>query len=174
MQIKIEDLCEKKLLNLHLPQPIIPQNTALLFNGRADCSALFIRNLMEINGVSRCLLTDKILSVRYKENVDPADVKALVLAELDDFYHEPKPILNIATPAVSLELIEALADALIRPTLNRDKGDIKIHSFNQNNLELEFTGHCAGCPFAQNTLNNVIVKTLKNYIPSLDKVIMRG
>jgi Fe-S cluster biogenesis protein NfuA len=65
---------------------------------------------------------------------------------------------------------EALADALIRPTLNRDNGDIVIHGIKDGVMELSFTGHCAGCPYAANTLQNVIMRTFLRYMPQIKEI----
>ena len=69
-----------------------------------------------------------------------------------------------------MEIAEAIADAFIRPTLFRDNGNIEFLQLQNNILTLRFTGHCAGCPYAQNTLNNVVARTLKKYLPQLEQV----
>ena len=100
------------------------------------------------------------------------DVRALTLAEIDDYLTqgaEEKFVSNVTDS----EKVEALADALIRPTLNRDNGDINIISLQNGILTLEFSGHCAGCPYAQNTLQNVIVKTIRRYMPQITEVILK-
>ena len=43
----------------------------------------------------------------------------------------------------------------------------------ENVLQVQFTGHCAGCPYAQNTLQNVIVKTFKRYLPQIKEVRLK-
>ena len=75
---------------------------------------------------------------------------------------------NLALP----QQIEALADSFIRPTLMRDNGNIRLITAENTVLQIQFTGHCAGCPYAQNTLNNVIAAALKKYLPQILTVQM--
>jgi Fe-S cluster biogenesis protein NfuA len=71
------------------------------------------------------------------------------------------------------ECAEALADALIRPILGKDNGGICIHNINNRVMELSFTGHCSGCPYAQNTLQNVVSKTFLRYLPQIKEIKLR-
>jgi Fe-S cluster biogenesis protein NfuA len=58
----------------------------------------------------------------------------------------------------------------VRPTLYRDNGGIEVLSVESGVVLMAFTGHCAGCPYALNTLNNVVSKTLKKYLPQIRAV----
>jgi Fe-S cluster biogenesis protein NfuA len=42
--------------------------------------------------------------------------------------------------------------------------------FEDSVLNLKFIGHCAGCPFAQNTFNNVVSKELKRLVPDIKEI----
>ena len=130
--------------------------------------------MLQISGVEKCLITDTLLGIHYSSTVEKEDVKALVLAELDDYFSEQPQIYDNNSQVASIDLIEALADSFIRPTLNRDKGDIKIISYKGGILQLQFTGHCAGCPYAQNTLNNVIAGCFKRYVPQLKDIQVKA
>lgn len=171
MLIKIEDLHPKNLINFYLPKPLVKPNSAEIFTSQKMKQPQIVSNILAIDGVEQCLLTDVLMSVRFTDSAVREDVQALVLAELDDYLNDSgyQVLQTTQTPA-SLELLEALADSFIRPTLNRDKGDIKIISYVNNCLELQFTGHCAGCPYAQNTLNNVIASCFNRYVPTLKEI----
>lgn len=171
MLIKIEDLQPKKLINFYLPKPLVKPNSAALFTRQSTEIPQVIRAILDIDGVEQCLVTDVLVGVRFADSAVKEDVQALVLAELDDYLSDIEcQLMETAPVSGSLELLEALADSFIRPTLNRDKGDIKIISYNNNCLELQFTGHCAGCPYAQNTLNNVIAGCFNRYVPALREI----
>lgn len=170
MLIKIEDLAPKNIINFYPPQPLCRQDSAKLFTKPRPENLPLIRALAELPELERCLVSDVLLSLKYADSAHKEDVKALVLAELDDYLSAVPQPLDFGQPAADLDFLEALADAFIRPTLNRDKGDIKIISYQNNELLLQFTGHCAGCPYAQNTLNNVIAGCFRRYVPQLGSI----
>ena len=169
MYVKIEDLEPKQIINLYVPQELKLAESAVVLSNPLQTANSFIGGLMAIDGITEILLTDKLVSVHYhSDNKD--DIRMLVLAELDDYFTAaPSEVIDESNVA-DIEKIEALADAFIRPTLNRDKGDIDILSFTDGALTIKFTGHCAGCPYAQNTLQNVIAKTLLHYMPQIEKI----
>ena len=174
MQIKIEDLAPKKLINFYPPQAVCLANQAALFLPESSAVPPLARAILEIEGVTGCLVSDVLIGVSFSENANKADLTALVLAELDDYFSAGGEILQVAASQADLPFMEALADSFIRPTLNRDKGDIKIISYKGGILQLQFTGHCAGCPYAQNTLNNVIAGCFKRYVPQLNDIQVKA
>lgn len=173
MQIKIEEIAAKNLINFYPSQPLAEENTAVYSDKKTSVNIDFLQNVISLPHVEYCLLTDTLVAVKYDSPQAKEDVKALVLAEIDDFCAEKKSLISQASDTSDVKLVEALADSLIRPTLNRDNGDMRILCYQDNILEVEFTGHCAGCPYARNTLNNVIVRTLKKYLPSLSDVKLK-
>ncbi len=171
MHIKIEDLTPKLIINFYPSKPIAVQNSALLFTSSTENGIpLLAQNIMAINGIKRCLITDELLAILYEDINAKEDIIALILAEIDDYFNENNFPLVFQQNLNNITLIEALADSFIRPTLNRDNGDIKILAYQNDILTIQFTGHCAGCPYAQNTLNNVISNCLKRYIPKLKTI----
>lgn len=170
MLIKIEDLTPKPLINFFPPVLIAAKSTALLFSKGETQLPSFAASLLSIDGIKSCLLTDILIGVTFDANTDKEDIKALVLAEIDDYLSTNPAPLTALYQKENIELAEAIADSFIRPTLIRDKGDIKIISYENNHLLLKFMGHCAGCPYAQNTLNNVISANFKRYLPKLDSI----
>lgn len=173
MLIKVEDLTPKNIINFSAPVSMIEDGVCLLRSSAADGDNDFFRELFDDNGITRCLVAGNLLSVQYANDTDKENIKALVLACMDE-YIDCNECFGVCKDSADLsEKCEAVADALIRPTLNRDKGDIVILSVQNGIMEVRFTGHCAGCPYAQNTLQNVIVRTFKRYLPQINDVKLK-
>ena len=164
MQIKIAPFKEKNILTLMLPQPIV-SGTILLTDTTEIKTDSFLGEIMADRAVNRLLIAGNTLAVYYAENTNIGDLQAFLVALIDDFYQSPQNLDSLAQTANSALLIETIADVFIRPTLYADKGDIEIISYSDNILTLRFMGHCAGCPYAQNTLNNVIAKAFNQHLP---------
>lgn len=172
MTIKIEHLAEINLINFHLPQALTAVQNFVAGNRIDLPQNALARQLLEIEGVERCLIADTLVGIKYGDMAKIDEATALVLAEIDD-YMALKPSLIVGESALSLSSqIETLADSFIRPTLLRDNGNIRIISVTEGVVQIQFTGHCAGCPYAQNTLNNVIAAVLKKYLPQIQNVLM--
>lgn len=169
MFVKIDDLEPKPIINFYLPQEIKVSDTSLVLENPAQVTNTLMVGVLSIAGVTKLLLTDKLLSVHYRSE-DKDDVRLSVLAELDDYFADTQAEVEEQSNVSDIERAEALADAFIRPTLNRDKGDIDILALTDGVLTIKFTGHCAGCPYAQNTLQNVIAKTMLHYMPLIKKI----
>jgi Fe-S cluster biogenesis protein NfuA len=58
----------------------------------------------------------------------------------------------------------------IRPTLQRDGGDVEYIGFNKGKVQIKLTGACQGCPFATITTKNGIERILKERIPEVSEV----
>ena len=170
MQIKIEDFAARRIINFFASEPVAKEGVAAV--GVAGQKGLFplLQNIVAIDGVTRGLVCDRLVGVQYADGADLAQIKALVLAEIDDYIAEGKSAEAEDTVVSLLERIEALTDSLVRPTLYRDNGGIEVLSVENGVVLMAFTGHCAGCPYAQNTLNNVVAKTLKKYLPQIRAV----
>lgn len=170
MQIKTEYFAARQNLLFYLPQGFYPAG-AEISEKETESESEFLKNLLNINGVKRCLLTPELLAVTYEQGVNPENIEALVLAEIDD-YSETPPFFSVAKELpLNVQSIEAIADSFIRPTLYRDGGGVEIINLENNILHLHFVGKCSGCPYAQNTLNNVIIKVLKKYLPQIEQVV---
>lgn len=172
MRFKLENLTPKPLLNIYPSEAVAPDNAVLLADLPEKCSEGLPVAIMRIKGVKRCLITDVLISVALDESADFEEIEALIPAEIDDFFASgkklPESIFKLPeTDSGMLKTAEALADSFIRPTLNRDKGDIVFLNLRNNVLTVKFTGHCSGCPYAQNTLKNVVSSCLQRYLPQL-------
>lgn len=173
MLIRTEELSSKNIINFYAPELLTAENNPLLFfNDETTCDD-FLREIFGMPEIKRCLVAEKLLSVQFMENAEKEDIKAFVLACLDDYISDGKYFIDIDDGADLLTKCDALTDALIRPTLNKDEGDIILVSLQNDVLEVQFIGHCAGCPYAQNTLQNVIMRTLKHYFPQIKEIKLK-
>jgi Fe-S cluster biogenesis protein NfuA len=173
MQIKLENTGDDKLINLFLPTAITGNGQALYANRQTPYQAEIITNITALDGVEYALFADNLLAVKFADATTKQNNLPLVLAEADDFFADNSALLTEQNSADDALLLGAVLDSLIRPTLKRDNGDVRIINYSDGVLELEFSGHCAGCPHAQLTLNNLIIRTLKKYIPQLQEVKLK-
>ncbi|MFX1251979.1 MAG: NifU family protein [Promethearchaeota archaeon] len=61
---------------------------------------------------------------------------------------------------------------MIRPSLQRDGGDIELIDVDDEGIvKVRLKGTCAGCPMSQLTLSQGVERTLKQRIPEVKKVI---
>ena len=59
----------------------------------------------------------------------------------------------------------------IRPHLQADGGDVELVDVSDEGVvTVKLTGHCAGCPMAQMTLQNGIARRLKELVPAVKEV----
>jgi Fe-S cluster biogenesis protein NfuA len=58
----------------------------------------------------------------------------------------------------------------IRPALQADGGDVELVDVEGGVVKVRLTGACGGCPMATVTLKHGIEATLKEEIPSVDRV----
>lgn len=71
------------------------------------------------------------------------------------------------------EEIENVLNNDIRPMLQNDGGDIELVEVSEDGkkVTVKLTGHCAGCPMAQQTLTMGVEKILKEKISTIEEVI---
>ena len=67
------------------------------------------------------------------------------------------------------EVSEVLED--IRPQLQADGGDVELISVEEGVVKIRFLGGCAGCPFANMTLQMGIERYLKQKLPEVKQVV---
>lgn len=58
----------------------------------------------------------------------------------------------------------------IRPYLQRDGGDIEFVNLEDDVVKVRLKGACAGCAFAQLTLQYSVEQNLRQVFPDLEKV----
>ena len=69
-----------------------------------------------------------------------------------------------------ISLIEKVEIALdeIRPYLNKDWGDIKVISIDNNNIaNIELLGNCESCPMSPMTLKLGVEEAIKKNVPEI-------
>lgn len=59
----------------------------------------------------------------------------------------------------------------IRPYLNQDGGDVKFVKFEDGICYVRLQGACAGCMFADMTINNTVEVILISEVPEVIKVV---
>lgn len=61
----------------------------------------------------------------------------------------------------------------IRPSLQRDGGDIELVDVNEDDgvVKVRLTGACHGCPMSQMTLKMGVEHELKKKVPEVSKVV---
>jgi|TARA_Y100001970_G_scaffold36763_1_gene45375 Fe-S cluster biogenesis protein NfuA len=70
----------------------------------------------------------------------------------------------------NISLIEKVENALdeIRPYLNKDGGDIKVVSIDNNNIaNVELLGNCESCPMSPMTLKLGVEEAIKKNVPEI-------
>lgn len=168
MQVQVEHLANLRVINFYIPSLV--KNNALLFCQQSRDNPEFLNNIFSSCNVEHCLLTPDLFACKYAKEADVEEMRLLIMAELEDFVESAQEVNFISDENEVMELAQAVADSYVRPTLNRDKGDIELLDFADGTLRLRFTGHCAGCPFAQNTLNNVIAKAFNRLVPAIKEI----
>lgn len=68
--------------------------------------------------------------------------------------------------------IESVIEQYVRPELLKHYGDVKVNSFKDGILEITLTGQCSNCPSGKFTIENIIEKELKKYVPEVEKVVL--
>lgn len=60
----------------------------------------------------------------------------------------------------------------IRPQLQADGGDVEIVDITDDGIvKVRLMGHCAGCPYSQQTLSLGIERAVKQFVPEVKQVV---
>lgn len=59
----------------------------------------------------------------------------------------------------------------VRPSLQRDGGDVELVEVADGTVKVKLTGACGGCPMATMTLKMGIERMLKSEIPEVKEVV---
>ena len=140
---------------------------------------LFIKELLNFNGVELILLSKNFLSVKKTKEVSWEALKPMVISHLNDYFENNNdPILkdnkiqpnkdNNSNETIN-KIIEVL-DTKIRPAVARDGGDIKFKSFENGVVKVELQGSCSGCPSSLMTLKQGVQNLLKHYVKEVNSV----
>ncbi len=72
--------------------------------------------------------------------------------------------------AISKEQVQVELDK-VRPSLQRDGGDIELVDVKDDKVYVRLMGHCAGCMYSQMTLKNGVQEFLRKQLGSELEVI---
>ena len=143
-----------------------------------EISNLFIRELLNFNGVELILLSKNFLFIKKTKNVSWNDLKPMIISHLNDHFeknNEPilrsvKNIDNNRNKNETVSKIIEVLDTKIRPAVARDGGDIKFKSFKNGVVQVELQGSCSGCPSSLMTLKQGVQNLLKHYVKEVNSV----
>lgn len=68
--------------------------------------------------------------------------------------------------------IQKILDEDVKDILLQHEGGVEIRDFQNGILKISLTGHCAGCPSAQVTTEEVVAKAIKEKVPEVKEVVL--
>lgn len=71
-----------------------------------------------------------------------------------------------------IDKIESVLEQYVRPELSKHYGNVEVISFEGGTLEIALTGQCSGCPSAKFTVEDVVEKEIKKYVPEVDNIVV--
>ena len=151
-----------------LPQPLSIIGVFYSKDNSQQCE--IINNINSSSLASEALLTSDFLYLKSNTKEQLEELKLLSLAELDDYYDNPKKLYS-SSDNIEQKII-FLLQLIISPYLKKDGGDIKFISYQNNIVCVSFLGKCHGCPYAKRTLKEHVEKNLIRYLPEIKEVIL--
>ena len=70
------------------------------------------------------------------------------------------------------EELEKILDTYLRPLLRTHGGDMQVVDFSDGVVKFKLHGHCAGCPAADFTTENLIQTELMEHMPEVKQAIL--
>ena len=67
--------------------------------------------------------------------------------------------------------IVQILDQKIRPSVEKDGGDIKFKKFKDGVVTVQLQGSCSGCPSSTITLKQGVQNLLCHYLPEVKEVV---
>lgn len=173
MIIETQSTPDADVLNFFPPQKLLPDNHAEFMDSKSLRHSPLAENLFDIGGIKSIFITPDMISVTKEADADWNNLKPQILAEIMDFLASGQDIIITKNDNKEIDVVSSiisLLNARIRPAVARDGGDIKFCSFEQGIVYVEMLGHCAGCPYASQTLKEGVEKILQTYIPEVKAV----
>ncbi len=68
--------------------------------------------------------------------------------------------------------IERVLEQYVRPEILKHHGNVEVISFEGGTLEIALTGQCSGCASAKFTVEYVVEKEIKKYVPEVDNIVL--
>ena len=144
--------------------------------------------ILSLEGTVMVFFGEDFITVKKEKDLNWKDLKHGIISEINDYYSKGnevvvgkdsrlEKILSQSTsdskPVQSNETINKInevLDAKIRPAVAKDGGDIKFKSFKNGIVTVELKGSCSGCPSSIMTLKQGVQNLLCHYIPEVKSV----
>lgn len=68
--------------------------------------------------------------------------------------------------------IEQILDQYVRTQLSEHYGDVEVVDFKDGILKIKLLGQCSNCPSSKYTVEHVVEKELKKYVPEVENVVL--
>jgi len=135
--------------------------------------------ILSIEGTLMVFFGEDFITVKKEKNLNWENLKHGIISEINDYYSKGNDVIikkdlhKISKSDQSNETINKInevLDAKIRPAVARDGGDITFKSFKEGVVTVELKGSCSGCPSSIMTLKQGVQNLLCHYIPEVKKV----
>lgn len=73
---------------------------------------------------------------------------------------------------ITEETLEQVLSEAVRPQLADHEGDVEIVSWDGSVLKVKLTGHCAGCPSASLTTEEIVKAGVQERLPQVKDVVL--
>ena len=135
--------------------------------------------ILSIEGTLMVFFGEDFITVKKEKNLNWENLKHGIISEINDYYSKGNDVIikkdlhKISKSDQSNETINKInevLDAKIRPAVARDGGDITFKSFKDGVVTVELKGSCSGCPSSIMTLKQGVQNLLCHYIPDVESV----
>lgn len=173
MRIETQLSTDENLMHFYPETKLNIKNSSEFSDAKSVRRSPLAECLFDLGGIKSVLITPDCISVVKEINVDWAELKPQILAEIMDFLVSGAQIVLEEDKLDIKELehkINGLLDARIRPAIQKDGGDIEIKKIEDGIIYVQLQGKCVGCPYAQRTLKDGVERLIKTYIPEIRAV----
>jgi len=196
--ITIEETPNNQALKFVINNVCIAKDKPFFFNSieeTMDVSDL-AKDLFLIGNVNKIFFGHDFIIVTKMENIEWRDIKSTIFLTIANHISNHKPFF-VATKKAKDEYLSikkkieieekinqkyneedqiikeilSVIEERIRPMLLIDGGDVKFINFVDNIVYIQFMGACLECPDSNITLQSGIERTLKHFIPEVEKVV---
>ncbi len=179
LRIEMEETPNPETLKFLLNIRVLKGGGAASFSDFKEAkNSPMAQHILHIDGVKSVFLASNFISVTKKEELAWDALSINIQAAIMDHISAGYPIMieeYTESYPIGLETelekqINAVIDQKIRPAVQADGGDLRMHSFKDGVVYIELQGACSGCPQSLFTLKAGIEKTLKYFIPEVESV----
>lgn len=160
---------------------LMPRGSASFTDKASAESAPLAKRLMNIAGVSACMIGSNFVSVTKSEEGDWEVLDLKTREALKDHVNSGDPAVSplslekkSAPVEGETELERKIKDVLdrdIRPAVAMDGGDVVFEKFEDGIVYLYMQGSCAGCPSSTATLKMGIETRIRQAVPEVQEVV---